>query len=87
LLQQLLAAKLNCAAFGCSASTVTNIAGADLAYKLGANKNTIMYYSGLLDAYNNSGDNGAIPPVLGATGKATPKTSQSIADKSFWNQP
>lgn len=86
LLQQLLAAKLNCAAFGCSPATQANITAADAAYVAG-NKATIMSYVSILDSYNNSGDNGAIPPSLGVTGKATPKNSQSIAATVFWNQP
>lgn len=87
MLQQLLAAKLNCAAFGCSAATQTLIASADAAYAAGANKNSIMSLSAQLDAFNNSGDANAIPATLPATGKATPKTSQSVANTAFWNQP
>jgi hypothetical protein len=87
MLQQLLAAKLNCAAFGCSSSIQTLITNADNAYKAGADKNLIISLTGQLDAFNNSGDAGAIPPSLGATGKATPKTSQGLADLAFWNQP
>lgn len=87
LLQQLLAAKLNCATFGCSSSTVTLIANADVAYLAGANKNTIIALAGQLDAFNNSGDSGAIPPSLGATGKATPTASKLAADIPFWNTP
>jgi hypothetical protein len=40
-----------------------------------------------MDAFNNSGDSGAIPISLGATGKATPQTSQSVANTAFWNAP
>ncbi len=86
MLQQLLAAKLNCAAFGCSSATQTLIANADAAYAAG-NKAAIMSLSAQLDAFNNSGDVNAIPAGLPATGKATPKDSQSLADKAFWNQP
>lgn len=86
LLQQLLAAKLNCAAFGCSSATATNIAGADTAYA-GNDKNAIMSYVSILDAFNNSGDSGAIPATLPATGKATPDASKVIADLAFWNLP
>jgi hypothetical protein len=87
MLQQLLAAKLNCAAFSCSAATQTLIANADAAYAAGASKATIISLAGQLDAFNNSGDANAIPSGLPATGKATPKTSQSIANTAFWNLP
>lgn len=87
MLQQLLAAKLNCAAFGCSQATIDLIAQADAAYKAGTNKNLIISLAGELDAFNNSGDNVAMNPSLPATGKATPKTSQSIANTAFWNRP
>jgi hypothetical protein len=86
LLQQLLAAKLNCVAFGCMATVQTSISNADVAYATG-NKATIISSAGLLDAFNNSGDAYAIPAELPATGKATPKDSQSLANKAFWNAP
>jgi hypothetical protein len=81
LLQQLVAAKLNCAAFGCGASTLTLISNADAAFASGdiAGMNIS---TGLLDAYNNSGDSMII---TGTPGKATPKDSQTIADKPFWD--
>lgn len=87
MLQQLLAAKLNCAAFGCSAATTQLIVDADAAYAAGTNKNLILSLAGQLDTFNNSGDTNAIPAELPATGKATPKTSQSYADTAFWNNP
>jgi hypothetical protein len=88
LLQQLLAAKLNCAAFGCSTATQTNIANADLAYKSG-NKNDIMSYVTILDNFNNSGDANAIPAGLPATGKASPAASkvQAASAGNFWDTP
>lgn len=86
LLQQLLAAKLNCAAFGCSLTVQGQIATADADYAAGT-KNAIMADVGILDAYNNSQDSGAIPSTLPPTGKATPKTSTSYAYTAFWNQP
>jgi hypothetical protein len=86
LLQQLLAAKLNCAAFNCSATVQGQIAAADAAYAAG-NKGTIMSYVSILDSFNNSGDANAIPAGLPATGKATPKQSQAAADIKFWDQP
>ncbi len=86
LLQQLLAAKLNCAAFGCSAAIQAQIANADSVFATGTAAQ-ILAAASQMDAFNNSGDSGAIPPVLGATGKATPKTSQSYANLVFWNLP
>lgn len=86
LLQQLLAAKLNCAAFGCSSATQTLISSADAAYVAGV-KSDILYYAGLLDTFNNSGDAFAIPSSLPATGKATPALSTSYANLTFWNTP
>ncbi len=80
LLQQLVTAKLNCAKFGCAASVQTMIATADTAYASGTPAQ-ILSSSALLDAYNNSGDT----IVVGNTGKATPKVSESTANKVFWN--
>ncbi len=82
LLQQLVAAKLNCAAFGCSAATTSIIATADAVYASGP-ASAILASASALDAYNNSGD--SVP--VGGTGSATPGTSQSLADKGFWNAP
>ena len=82
LLQQLVTAKLNCAAFGCTASVQTMIAAADVAYA-GTSVSAILASAGLLDAYNNSGDT----ILIGPAGPATPKISQSLADKTFWDNP
>ena len=88
MLQQLLAAKLNCAAFGCSQVTKDLITASDAAYAaVPGSKNSIITLAGQLDAFNNSGDAYAIPAGLPATGKATPKASQAIADLAFWNTP
>lgn len=86
LLQQLLAAKLNCAAFGCSSTVLGQIATADIDYAAG-NKSLILLDVSILDAYNNSGDNNAIPSSLPPTGKATPKDSQFLANIAFWDLP
>ena len=86
LLQQLVTAKLNCAAFTCSASITSTISSADTAYA-GSNTATILSLAGQLDAYNNAGDAQPIPTSLGNPGAATPKTSQSIANKVFWDAP
>ncbi|MBI4038117.1 hypothetical protein HY387_00480 [Candidatus Daviesbacteria bacterium] len=86
LLQQLVTAKLNCVAFGCSSTVQSNITAADIAYNL-ENINGMQLYTGLLDVYNNSGDTIIISPPLPVPGKATPKTSQSFADITFWDAP
>ena len=82
LLQQWLAAKLNCTAFGCSTTTQTLLNNAATAFA-GTNQTLIKSYATQLDAYNNSND--ALP--ISAQGKATPQTSQSTASSqlSFWN--
>jgi hypothetical protein len=86
LLQQLLAAKLNCAAFGCSVATQSLIAQADTDYAAG-NKGAMAADTSLLDAFNNSGDANAIPSTLPATGKATPSSSKALANLAFWDTP
>jgi len=82
LLQQWLAAKLNCKAFGCSAATQTLLANAAAAWS-GTDRNLILSYASQLDAYNNSND--ALP--ISGQGKATPGTSQTLAafQLGFWN--
>jgi hypothetical protein len=80
---QLITAKLNCAEFGCPSSIMATIASADLAYVTGIPA-MMLFYSGQLDTYNNSGDTIVISP---APGKATPKVSQSSANIPFWDAP
>ena len=82
MLQQWLAAKLNCAAFGCSSTTQTLLTNAATAFS-GTNKTLILNYASQLDAYNNSND----ALLISGQGKATPQTSQSTASTqlSFWN--
>jgi hypothetical protein len=82
LLQQLVTAKLNCAAFGCTTGVQTMIANAEVAYS-GTSASAIMGFVTLVDAYNNSGDT----IIIGNAGKATPKTSQNLANKAFWDMP
>jgi hypothetical protein len=82
LAQQLAAAKLNCKAFGCSQSVMDMIATADAHYQTGTAAQILADVS-LIDAYNNSGDT----IIIGNAGKATPKDSQNLADKVFWNTP
>lgn len=83
LLQQLVAAKLNCAAFGCQTSIQVLISQADTAYA-GTNKSAILAVAGLLDAFNNSGDTIILS---GNPGNATPMISKNLANLSFWNAP
>lgn len=80
---QWLAAKLNCAAFGCSTATQTLLNNASAAYAAG-NQSAILNYAGQLDAFNNSGDTIIIN---GNPGKATPKDSSAIANLQFWDTP
>jgi len=83
LLQQLVAAKLNCAAFDCNQDVQDLIDAADAAYA-GEDAGLILYYAGEMDAYNNSGDT----IIIGYTfSHATPKVSRDYADLDFWNQP
>jgi hypothetical protein len=86
LLQQLVSAKLNCAAFGCVTTTQTLITNADSAYA-GTNGSLMITLSGQLDLYNKSGDRIPIPPALGSSGNATPSISQRWANKVFWDSP
>ena len=80
LLQQLIAAKLNCAKFTCSASTLSAIAAADTAYQSGTVAQ-ILAAAGAMDAYNNSND--ALP--ISGQGSATPNASKAAANLPFWN--
>ena len=82
LLQQLVAAKLNCAAFGCDATAMAMIAAADAAYA-GNSTSAILSAVSVVDAFNNSGDT----IIIGNAGNATPKTSQDLANKIFWDAP
>ena len=86
LLQQLVAAKINCAAFTCPPGVQTIITQADQAYATGTS-GQMLGLSGQLDVYNNFGDPNPIPPELGPVGGATPAQSQQRANKIFWNQP
>ncbi|MBI3572859.1 MAG: hypothetical protein HY092_01525, partial [Candidatus Kerfeldbacteria bacterium] len=86
LLQQLIAAKLNCAAFGCTASVMAMITNADNAYANGP-ASAILAAASQLDAYNNSGDGGTIPASLGDPGSATPDASQAVANLAYWDNP
>ncbi|MBX4190215.1 hypothetical protein KW791_02895, partial [Candidatus Parcubacteria bacterium] len=82
MLQQWLAAKLNCQAFGCSLTTQTLLNNAATAWS-GTNVSSIQSYASQLDTYNNSND----ALVISGQGKATPGTSQTTATSgmSYWN--
>ena len=86
LLQHLVAAKLNCAAFSCGASIKILIANADSAYAAG-NISLMGTFASQLNAYNNMGDSFPIPIELGLSGSATPGASSSRANKIFWDSP
>ncbi len=86
LIQQLVAAQLNCAAFGCSAATQNLIAQANTDLQ-GTSASAILADAQALDAYNSSNDGVAFPSTLPDQGKATPKTSQNTASIAFWDTP
>ncbi|OGC55863.1 hypothetical protein A3A78_02390 [candidate division WWE3 bacterium RIFCSPLOWO2_01_FULL_41_18] len=89
LLQQLVTAKLNCAAFGCAASALSLITTADTNYA-GTDKAAILASASALDTFNNSGDTIIISPPLPSPGKATPTDSKNLAAGAgiqFWDTP
>lgn len=86
LLQQLVAAKLNCQAFGCAPSTWNLITAADAAYA-GNSKALMTNVSAQLDAYNNGGDSVPLPSTYGTWNPATPDVSRAIANRVFWDTP
>lgn len=80
LAQQWLAAKLNCAYFGCPANIQTLLAQASTDFTSGT-ASQILADASALDAYNNSGDSlGSV-----SAGAATPMDSKSAANIPFWN--
>jgi hypothetical protein len=85
LAQQLAAARLNCAAFGCNQETLDMLDDADDAY-VGTDAGLIITYVGLVDAYNNSRDSMPISSGLGSPGKSTARDSRSIANIPFWDE-
>ncbi|MEM3047000.1 MAG: hypothetical protein QW057_07970, partial [Candidatus Bathyarchaeia archaeon] len=88
LLQQLVAAILNHAAFG-TTIPIDGVTGLDIitaghqAYS-GENRTEILRLAGLLDAYNQSGDDE--PAWVDAYPGATPALSGLIADREFWDE-
>jgi prealbumin domain-containing protein len=82
MLQQWLAAKLNCQAFGCNNATKTLLINAANAWgQPNPGVSTILSFASQLDIYNNSND--SLP--IGVQGMATPQASQNLADKPFWD--
>ena len=81
LLQQLLAAMLNKQAFGTDDHGL--IAAGKAAFS-GTDSSVMLSAASSLDSFNNSGDTQPLPAGI-IQGKADPKTSQSNADKTFWN--
>ncbi len=86
LLQQLVTARLNCAAFGCAAGTWALISQANAAFA-GSSASAMLASAAALDAYNNSGDSEPIPSSLGSWGKAAAQQARNLANKVFWNSP
>ena len=89
LLKQLITAKLNCAAFGCSSDIQSMIATADNNYSVG-NKEAILASANALDLYNNSGDTIIFSPPLPKPGSATPDLScgtNGIGNAAAWDDP
>jgi len=77
LVHQLLTAKLNCAAFDCSAGIQNAIDLADERFNADSISD-ILESAGVLGTYNESGETDIEPP-LPVPGKATPKVSQGLA--------
>ena len=86
MLQQLVAAKLNAAAFDAPSSITTLIINADAAFA-GTDVALINSLAGQLDTYNNSGDDEPMPDGLPDQGSATPKISKDSANLLFWDTP
>ncbi len=80
LLQQLLAAILNNAAFGSSPSGGTSIAQAKAAY-CGTDVTAIQEAANAMEAFNTSGDNKTFTAGVSADGKQ----AKADADPSFWD--
>ncbi len=80
LLQQLLAAKLNNAAFGSSPLSGITIAQAETAFCSGT-LDQVQSALQAMAAFNTSGDNGVFTPGVSANGK----DAKSNADISFWD--
>lgn len=84
LLQQLVATKLNCAAFGCPTNIQTLISNSDTAYATGT-ASQMLNYASQLDVYNNSGDSLPLGPQ--ESQGLGPQESQNLADIPFWDAP
>jgi hypothetical protein len=80
LLQQLLAAILNNAAFGSSPSGPISIQDAKDAF-CGTDIDAIQAAMSAMGAFNESGDSGTFTPGI----SANPQLAKSIADLTYWN--
>jgi hypothetical protein len=86
LARELVTARLNCAAFGCSDAVRMVITTADKAMSSASTRD--MGRSELaLNEYNRSGARRAIPPSLGGVGRASESQAERGADKRYWNDP
>jgi hypothetical protein len=89
LVQQLIAAILNHAAFG-TPVPIDSVTGKDLitagnlAYG-GNDKAEMLRVAKLLDDFNKSGDGYPLPPWMTPPGPATPRESREMADRVFWD--
>ncbi|MEY4731691.1 MAG: hypothetical protein RL681_637 [Candidatus Parcubacteria bacterium] len=86
LVVELLTARLNCAAFGCSDAVRAVIAAADMAYS-GSSTKDMNRAELALSEYNRSGTQRSIPASLGNTGRPSNDRTERTADKRFWNDP
>jgi hypothetical protein len=81
LVQQLVAAKLNCKASVCKASTLTQIANADIAYSTG-NVSAMQTLAGQLGTFNGSGEAVAMPLPYGSAEQNASKMSALL---TYWD--
>lgn len=86
LARELVTARLNCGAFGCSDAVRAVIATADTAYG-GMSTRDMNRSEVALNEYNRSGARRSIPASLGDVGRASESQAERGADKRFWNEP
>ena len=86
LLRELLAAELNCAAFGCSSAAQSAIYQGSYLFASGAaTRDDLLSSAAELRVDNRSGAHVDIPAGLGDPGKATASISKAIANTAFWD--
>ncbi len=86
LARELVTARLNCSAFGCSDAVRAVIATADKAYA-GTSTRDMGRSEVALNEYNRSGVRQSIPTSAGNIGRASESQAERGADKRFWNEP